>query len=315
MHQHRRFEIGLLWGLAAVIALSACSSQPTRKDSRMAEATREIGEAYMRQGDYTAALRELMNAQTLNPDDPIVYHNLGICYMVKNRYPDAIANFKQAIALKPSYAPARNNLGTAYLRVKEWDAAIEVFEEITKDALYATPHFPLSNLGLAYYHKGEYAKSLDYYKQALRIQENFVNALRGAGRTYLAMNDGRMALRYLTRASQAGTQSGRYPLRPGGRQPAGGKHRPGHCLLRNSPGTGAPGERGGHQGQAAAPVLDAVIERIAGGVVARSARAHQHLFNSPCGNLWFHWDRPAVLSSDTGQNSSGNFLVKTAFMV
>lgn len=200
MHQHRQFEIGLLWGLAVVIALCACSSQPSRRDSRMAEATREIGEAYMRQGDYTAALRELMNAKTLNPNDPIVYHDLGICYMVKNRFPDAIANFKQAIALKPSYAPARNNLGTAYLRLKEWDAAIEVFEEITKDALYATPHFPLSNLGLAYYHKGEYSKSLDYYKQALRVQDNFVNALRGAGRTYLAMNEGRMALRYLTRA-------------------------------------------------------------------------------------------------------------------
>ncbi len=200
MIQRKLIACGLLWGLTVLAFLSACGGQSTRNNARLAEATREIGEAYMRQGDYTAAMRELMEAKALNPEDPIVHHDLGICYMVKNRMTDAIAHFKRAIALKPSYAPARNNLGTAYLRVKEWDAAIEVFEEITKDALYATPHFPLSNLGLAYYHKGQYNKSLTYYKQALKIQENFVNALRGAGRTYLAMNDGRMALRYLNRA-------------------------------------------------------------------------------------------------------------------
>jgi tetratricopeptide (TPR) repeat protein len=166
----------------------------------LAEASREIGEAYMRQGDYTAALRELIKAKELNPEDHIVYADLGICYMVKNRMPDAIDNLKKAVALKPSYAPARNNLGTAYLRVKEWDKAIAVFEEITRDALYATPHFALSNLGLAYYHKGQYIKALTYYKQALKIQDNFVNALRGAGRTYLTMKEGRLALRYLSRA-------------------------------------------------------------------------------------------------------------------
>lgn len=113
---------------------------------------------------------------------------------------DAVVHFKRAVALKPSYAPARNNLGTAYLALKQWDTAIGIFKEITKDALYGTPHYPLSNIGLAYYHKGQYQTALSYYKKALKIQENFINALRGAGRSHLALNDGRMALRYLERA-------------------------------------------------------------------------------------------------------------------
>ena len=206
MNQRTWSTLGLFLILAATIGLYACSAQSTQSNSRLAEATREIGEAYMRQGDYTAALRELIKAKELNPADPTVHFDLGICYMVKKRMPDAVAYFKKAIALKPSYAPARNNLGMAYLSMKKWDAAIAVFEEITRDALYATPHYALSNLGLAYYHKGQYQKALTYFKEALKIQENFVNALRGAGRTYLAMHEGRPALRYLERAVQQAPQ-------------------------------------------------------------------------------------------------------------
>jgi Tfp pilus assembly protein PilF len=184
--------LNVLWGCAA--------GQPVARDDRVASATREIGEAYMRQGDYTAALRELTKAQQMNPEDPYVYDALGVCYMVKQRIPDAIANFKKAVALKPSYAPARNNLGTAYLEAQEWDAAIAVFKEITRDVLYATPHFPLSNLGLAYYRKGDYPTALEYYKEALKIKPDFLNAQWGMGRTYLAMNQGTLALRHLEQA-------------------------------------------------------------------------------------------------------------------
>ncbi len=186
--------------LLAAAFLSACAGTQARQDEQVAEAKREIGEAYMRQGDYTAALRELIAAEKLNPQDPIVHNDLGLCYMAKNRMPDAISHFKKAVSLKPSYAPARNNLGTAYLSIKEYDAAIEVFKEITKDVLYATPHYPLANLGTAYFHKGDYKTALGYYKEALNIQPDFVNALAGTGRTYLALNQPRLALRYLEQA-------------------------------------------------------------------------------------------------------------------
>jgi Tfp pilus assembly protein PilF len=195
-----------LWTLAVILCLCACSGQSAQNNKRLAEATREIGEAYMRQGDYTSALRELTKALELNPEDHIVHYDLGTCYMAKNRLPDAIVHLKKTIAIKPSYAPARNNLGIVYLRMEEWDAAIAIFEEITKDALYATPHYPLANLGKAYYHKGQYQKSLNYYKQALRIQDNFFIAQWGAGRTYLAMNKGRSALHYLERAIKQAPQ-------------------------------------------------------------------------------------------------------------
>lgn len=189
--------------LIFIFLMTSCAAQDPTHNRRLAEAKRDVGEAYMRQGDYTAALRELLEAEKLYPEDHIVQNDLGICYMNKKRMADAISHFKKAVAIKSNYAPARNNLGTAYLALKEWDTAIEIFKGISKDALYGTPHYPLSNIGLAFYHKGDYHTALRYYKEALKIKENFANALRGAGRSYLALNDGRMALRYLQRAVKA----------------------------------------------------------------------------------------------------------------
>lgn len=206
-HQEEKIEkmryylpVGLAVLLTAVFLAACAGSQNRQEDQQKGEATRIIGEAYMRQGDYTSALRELLKARELYPEDPILYNDLGLCYMAKNMLPDAIIHFKKAVALKPGYAPARNNMGTAYLVLEEYDAAIEVFKEITKDGLYATPHYPLSNLGTAYFHKGDYETALKYYKEALNIQPDFVNALAGVGRTYLKMNQPRLALRYLEQA-------------------------------------------------------------------------------------------------------------------
>ena len=100
------FRIFLPTWLVAILLtvfLSACAgSQSQQEDQKLGEATRLIGEAYMRKGDYTSALRELLKAKDLYPEDPIVYNDLGLCYMAKNMLPDAIVNFKKAVALKPA---------------------------------------------------------------------------------------------------------------------------------------------------------------------------------------------------------------------
>jgi len=199
--RQKNFICGMVL-LLTTLSIGACAGQSAQENSRLAESKRNIGEAYMRQGDYTSALRELLAAEKMNPDDAFTQHDLGLCYREKNLMVDALAHLNKAVSLKPSYTPARNSLGRVYLEVGELDKAIAIFKEITKDALYATPHFPLANLGLAYYKKGDYATALEYYHKALKLEPNFVFALHGLGSTYLAMNKGRLALGYLEKALQ-----------------------------------------------------------------------------------------------------------------
>jgi type IV pilus assembly protein PilF len=179
---------GCVWILALVVLVSLLSCAANQKQKQaQAKAARELGEAYMRQGNYIEALKELLKSEQLNPGDHLTQNDLGLVYMTKNRYDLAETHFKKAVEIKPDYAAARNNLGTVYLARKDWHAAIKQFKALEGNLLYATPHYPLSNLGFAYYSLGDYRTAEVYYQRALNIEPNFPTALRGLGKTYLAM--------------------------------------------------------------------------------------------------------------------------------
>lgn len=182
------------------MALCACASTGSRrtaddgpgpssgaKSQAAAEATRNVGEAYLQEGNLVAALRELKKAEALNPDDHITHYDLGLVYFFRERYEQAVQHLERALQLKPDYAPAVNSLGNVYVARKEWDKAIEIYERIVEDAFYATPYFALSNMGIAYYHKNDYPSAEKNFLEALKLSPDFTNALVGLGTTYIAM--------------------------------------------------------------------------------------------------------------------------------
>jgi type IV pilus assembly protein PilF len=170
-----------------VFFVISCATGNIKAQKQQAEALRNLGEVYYKQGDYTSALKEFLKSEALYPDDPFLQNDLGLTYKAKKRLDLAIEHFKKALEIKPEYAPAKNNLGTVYLDKKRWDTAITYFKEVSKNMLYATPHLALANLGWAYYNKKEYAISEKYYLKALDIEPKFINAQRGLSLTYIAL--------------------------------------------------------------------------------------------------------------------------------
>jgi type IV pilus biogenesis/stability protein PilW len=180
-----------LVGASCILLVSvfpACTSKENlAQQKEQSKAYRNLGEAYLRQGNYTAALRDLLKAESLDPSDYYVQDDLGLAYYYKGQAEKAIYHFQKALAIKDDYGPARNNLGNAYAEQKEWDKAIEQWKIVTSDLLYATPQFPYSNLGFAYYHQKQYGLSEKSFKKALTITPNFSKALYGLSQTYIAV--------------------------------------------------------------------------------------------------------------------------------
>jgi len=178
----------ILFLFCTVVLISACAptSAISPQDKKKADAARDLGEAYLREKQYTAALKELYKAEKINPNDATLHNDLGLVFMAKEKYDLAVTHFRKAVALNPDYTLAKNNLGSVYLALEEWDNAIAVLEPITKDMLYATPHYPLSNLGWAYYNKGEYDKARQYLEEALELKPDFAIARLNLARTFLA---------------------------------------------------------------------------------------------------------------------------------
>ncbi len=173
----------ILW----LVSMIACAGG-LEKRKQQARTTRTLGEAYMQQGNYTESLKELLKAEKLYSNDHLLHNDLGLAYMAKQHFDKAEFHFKKAIHIRPEYAPAKNNLGAVYMAKQDWDAAIEQFKTVAGDILYATPHFPLTNMGIAYYNKQDYINAEKYYLEALDLEPNYVLALRGLARTYVAMN-------------------------------------------------------------------------------------------------------------------------------
>lgn len=172
--------------LMLVMVGSACSQKPSPQDKKKANAFINLGLTYLGQGNPTAALGEFLKAEKLMPNDPILHYDLGVAYMEKDRLDLAIVHLQKAIQLSPEYVVAKNDLGNVYIAQKNWDAAIAVLQDAADNILYATPYYPLTNLGIAYYEKKDYTKAETYFQKALSSNPKFVVAKYHLGRTYFA---------------------------------------------------------------------------------------------------------------------------------
>jgi type IV pilus assembly protein PilF len=172
--------------LVALLVLSACASDLSLQKEQ-SEALRNLGEVYMRQENYTLALKELRKAEALFPMDYTLQNDLGIAFLAKKEPDLAVTHFKKALEIKPDFGSAKNNLATAYLEKKEWDAAIACSKELLSDNTYTWAHYPLTNMGWAYYHKKEYTVAAQQFAKALDYEPLYVKAMLGLGQTYTAL--------------------------------------------------------------------------------------------------------------------------------
>lgn len=205
MTTHRNYFIIMV---AVAFFFSACASN-LENLKKQAEDNRVLGEEYLLQKSYTAALKYLLIAEGQYPGNAELQRDLGDAYMGKGRNDLAIRHYLKAIDLNPELSQAKNNLGVAYMKMGKWDEAIDVFLALTEDLLYPTPHYPLFNLGWAYYNQKDLPLSEKFYLEALKLHPNFVLALRGLGLTYMAMGKGEGAVNVLHKAVSLAPQTAR----------------------------------------------------------------------------------------------------------
>lgn len=109
------------------------------------------------------------------PTNELAMSNLGLVYMFKNDFKTAKSTFKKLLKNNPNYGDGLYSLSEVYLRENKNDSAIiyslkayEVWKdnnpEFSADALYYT--------GLAYLHKADKKKAMDYFVRANKLGKN-----------------------------------------------------------------------------------------------------------------------------------------------
>ncbi|UCE72590.1 MAG: tetratricopeptide repeat protein [Nitrospiraceae bacterium] len=194
----------LLWSLIAALFISfvliACSTTPDAQSMARAEAHNKLATSYINNDQLNNAFVELQKSLQLDPQNKETLNSLGYISARFKKYDEAVSYYEKAIALDPQYSFARNNLGVAYLEMGQWDQAIEQFESALVNPTYGTPERAYTNMGYAYYKKGDYLNAESVLKEAETRNPTFILAMYRLGLVYKELGDDAAAIAELDRA-------------------------------------------------------------------------------------------------------------------
>ncbi len=169
------------------VAFSGCATP--QKDIETSQLHLRIGTAHLIKGNYPGALKELLQAERLDPRNPVVQNNLGLVYFLREK-PDLAANhLKRALELKPSYSDARNNYARALIELGRFDQAIAELQQVLGDLTYEDPAKAWVNLGLAYFRRGDFKAARDKLAEAIKLNRDHCLGQTLYGRSLLELGE------------------------------------------------------------------------------------------------------------------------------
>lgn len=170
-----------------LLSLNACETAP--KDKEAAQLHLQIGTAQLSGGNYPTAMKELLTAAELDPENEMIENNLGLVYFVREKYETAEKHLAHALKIKPDYTDALNNLARVHIELGKYDLAIRELQRVLNDLTYQGAEKAWVNLGLAYFQKGDYQVAKNKFSEAIKLNRTHCLAHTLFGRSELELED------------------------------------------------------------------------------------------------------------------------------
>ncbi len=128
-------------------------------------------------GNPQTAVKEVDVALSLDPECAEAWHVKALVLQHSfARYEEAREAYLKALQYKNPFSEAHTNLGTLYMDQKRYDEAIHEYEIAIGDMLNRAPFIAQTNMGWAYFKKGEPKKALEHLNLAISINPKFCMA-------------------------------------------------------------------------------------------------------------------------------------------
>jgi type IV pilus assembly protein PilF len=178
--------------------IAGCAT--TSHDQERAEYHQRIGTALLQQGHYPDALRELLQAEKLDPRSAAIQNNLGLIYFLRERPDLSAVHLAKAVNMAPGFSEARNNYGRVLIEIGQYDEAIVQLNKVLEDLTYSEPAKAHVNLGLAHFRQGDFKAAKASFTQALKLDRENCLAYSYYGRTLFELNEFKNAANALDNA-------------------------------------------------------------------------------------------------------------------
>jgi Tfp pilus assembly protein PilF len=174
--------------------ITSCKSTENARNKQVADLHLRLGTNNLERGNYPDALKDLLTAESLAPNDPLIQNNLGLAYFMREKYDQAEIHIRKAVDAEPTFTDAKNNLGRVLIEKKKFAEAKKYLNEVLEDLTYPMPGKAHINLGLAYFGEQAYGEAKDHFLKAINFDRENCLAQNYYARSLLELKEFRRAI-------------------------------------------------------------------------------------------------------------------------
>ncbi len=124
---------------------------------------------YFNRKYYDSSIHASEHALMLDSTSILAYNNIGSAYNAMGEWDKAENAFNNALKINPKFQLALNNLNWSIKQKNIYDSLEKIFDTVNTPGEYV-------NLSLAYYNRGDYRKTIDACKKAIKLDSSYILA-------------------------------------------------------------------------------------------------------------------------------------------
>jgi tetratricopeptide (TPR) repeat protein len=130
----------------------------------------------------------------MDPENPLLWMNLGIAQQRTGNYEEALNSFQRAVYINDELAEAWASMGLIYYEIEQFELA----EECYHSALARNDNTPKTwnNLGVLYFVEGSYEEARHCFEEAISLAPLYYEALYNLRDTCRELLDFRAAAEF-----------------------------------------------------------------------------------------------------------------------
>ena len=160
----------------SMLMLAACASKNSLQ-SKQAELYFGAGTQSLMAKEYTEALKNLLEANRLDPNNHEILTNLGMAYYFKGEKNLAIKTLKESVKINNKNSDAKLNLASIYYKDGDFDNAEKLYKKVLADLTYDKQARTYYNLGLLELQaRRDSVAAESYFKKSIKEDDNYCPA-------------------------------------------------------------------------------------------------------------------------------------------
>jgi type IV pilus assembly protein PilF len=164
----------------AAFALVGCAStggsNGPEDSPAAASANKQLGSAYLQQGNLPIAKDKLERAVRQAPRDPAVHGLLAMLYQRLGDDKRAESEYRSALSLAPHDPEQLNNYAVFLCGSGRVDEGVKHFQDAARNRLYSTPWAAYTNAGVCLRGAKRDAEAEPLFQQALKVRPDYTEA-------------------------------------------------------------------------------------------------------------------------------------------